>query len=332
MGRRSVWSKPELVELSESFVPIADETWRLQRGDDAECRYFQRIVADGGHYQRTGGTRQGIYVCAPSGTLLTSLNSLNAQKVGEALELGLERWRALPEQERYLPSGQSLEGSLRWEDSYPEDGLVLTSVRRDLPADDDPFKPRAPRWNRDPVWMSRDEARGWLPAELEVGSSRRVAAELVVRLARFHLVDNALGQSLPFTADEVEGSWIEARVERAEARGVRVALEGVSKAVSDGVWRLEDSDWSAAAKGNFPRSVHARIEGHFVYDPVAGVFLEFELIAVGERIGRTRVNGRTKDNLEGRIGFYFELAEGLGRVAPTFIGLYDVPWVERPAH
>ena len=45
--------------------------WRLQRGVDAECRFFQSF-ADQGHYQARGGTRQGIYVCSPGGKLLAS--------------------------------------------------------------------------------------------------------------------------------------------------------------------------------------------------------------------------------------------------------------------
>ena len=75
-GRGSVWSDPELRALVvEHTVPCADEVWRLQRGDDGECRFF-RAMADAGHYGKGGGTRQGIYLASPSGRLLSSINSL----------------------------------------------------------------------------------------------------------------------------------------------------------------------------------------------------------------------------------------------------------------
>ena len=38
-------------------------------------------MADKGHYRRAGGTRQGIYVCSPSGILLSSINSLKPDDV-----------------------------------------------------------------------------------------------------------------------------------------------------------------------------------------------------------------------------------------------------------
>ena len=53
-------------------------------------------MANEGHYQRVGGTRQGIYVCSPSGLLLNSINSLNPDDVLKMIESGLEKWNSLP--------------------------------------------------------------------------------------------------------------------------------------------------------------------------------------------------------------------------------------------
>ena len=38
-------------------------------------------MANKGHYQTAGQTRQGIYVCSASGKLMSSINSLNADAV-----------------------------------------------------------------------------------------------------------------------------------------------------------------------------------------------------------------------------------------------------------
>lgn len=329
MGRRSVWSDPRLIELAGSFVAAADETWRLQRGDDGECRFFQAMVSEEGHYRGPGGTRQGIYVCSPSGELLSSLNSLDADLVIAALELGLERWRELPRARRRLAPDSPVRPAHRWEESFPEDGLVLTSVRRDLPADGNPFAARAERWNRDPVWFAGEEARGWLPEALVPGSTRRVAPLVVRRLARFHVVDNARGQTLPYAPDEVADSWIESRVERVEGEHVFLALRGETHAASDGVWRLGDNDWKPKGPGPFPRRIDTLCAGSATYDLASGRFVAFELTAIGERSGRTPNNGRRDDD-EGPIGFVFRLEESARRIAPAFVDLYDASWIRRP--
>ena len=75
-----------MIELAQRFVPAADETWRLQRGDDDECRFFQSF-ADQAHYRGAGGSRQGIYVVTPAGELLASGNILDPEsEVSQILE------------------------------------------------------------------------------------------------------------------------------------------------------------------------------------------------------------------------------------------------------
>ena len=59
-------------------------------------------MADDGHYKKEGSTRQGIYVCSPNGTLLSSINSLNPDAVLESIMIGLDKWKLLPESDRYL--------------------------------------------------------------------------------------------------------------------------------------------------------------------------------------------------------------------------------------
>ena len=156
-GRASVWSSQELRELTREFVPCADEVWRLQNGTDGESLTF-RAMADQGHFGGVkGGTRQGIYVSSPSGKLLASTNELDSTKVREVLETGLALWQLLPESERHAPADSDLEPAHRWESSRPAGGLVLVSVNRDLPNTLDASEGPAPKWNRDHVWLTRDE-------------------------------------------------------------------------------------------------------------------------------------------------------------------------------
>ncbi|MDA0667651.1 MAG: SCO family protein [Planctomycetota bacterium] len=146
-----------------SFLPAADEVWRLQRGGDEECLFFQRAV-NGGKVITDNGTRQGIYVMSPSGQTLARINSLNAEKVLVMMKEGLAKWDAMPEQERWLPDGFSLQGEERWESSLPKDGLRLERIVRDIPKDGSLDGERYAKSNVDSVWFSKDEVWSILEA------------------------------------------------------------------------------------------------------------------------------------------------------------------------
>lgn len=302
--------------------------WRLQRGTDAECKTFQ-AMANAGHYRGSGSTRQGIYVCTPAGELLASVNTLNADRVLETLEKGLTAWRELPEERRGLASPVAAEPAHRWEFSYPEDGLVLRSWNHDVPASEWEPLVREGRWNKDHVWFTADEAMWFLPLALTAGDATVVGATVVERLARYHLVDNVRGQALPFTRDEVSGSRLDSRLLWRDGDLVGFEITGTTTAASDGVWRMGDNDWKP--RGEFPRSITAEVLGYAVYDHGRERFTHFEMVAVGDWVGRSWLNGRGRQS-EGRVGFYFELAPDTPseRVAPAYIDIYDADWVRQP--
>lgn len=319
-GRVSVWSDPRLIQIAKRFVPAADEVWRLQQGPDPECVFFQQM-AEHGHYGGSPGTtRQGIYVCSPSGKFLASINSNSADRVLAMLERGLMAWDQLPAEEKRLSAQSEIKPKHRWEDSFPKSGLVLSMITRDLPADCDPSQPCSVKWNQDRVWFSKGEARQWLPAEPKPGDKHPLPQELVSRLARLHLVDTVNGQTSPFLTGDVAGSQIATEiVERAGGR-VKMKITGTTKGESPGRGRR------ASANG-----VETHILGHATYDLDKEAFVEFQMVALGSRRGRTELNGRRRDPESGPVGFVFELAPAdAPPVAPAFIRYYDVPWVARP--
>ncbi len=123
-------------ELVRSFVPVADEVGRLQRGKDPECLHFQEM-AEHGHYKgrkRPTGTRQGMYATAPSGEFLASVNTRSPERVAKMLRTALARWKELPREKRLLAEDPKAKKSevKRLESRYPEDGLVLQVNSRDL--------------------------------------------------------------------------------------------------------------------------------------------------------------------------------------------------------
>lgn len=324
-----MWSDPRLLEVAASFVPAADEVWRLQGGDDAECRFFQSF-ADAGHYRREGGTRQGIYACTPGGELLASINSNSADAVLETLDSALRTWERRDPAERARPPEVALGAVRRWEDSCPLDGLVLVSVVRDLPPEGGPDAEKRRPFNRDHVWFSGDEARSLLPADPSPGERLTWPAPLTERLARFHFVDNVRGQTLPFAPEEVSGSRIETEVLAREGELVRIRIVGATAGSVDGPWTLGGSIWTP--RTNHPHAVRAELLGDATFDLAAGRFTAFELVALGSRRGRTENNGRRDDTGEAPLGWFLSLAgeEARDRVAPTYVDLYGVSWIQRP--
>lgn len=317
------------MQLAAHFVPAADEVWRLQRGNDPECLFFQGF-ADGGHYRGSGGTRQGIYTCTPDGRLLSSVNSLNPERVLEAVREGLARWEELPEEERGARQSSSIEAAHRWEWSYPDDGLVLSTVVRDLPPDGDPSAPQAERYNFDHAWYDAAEARGFAPPRAAVGTTYTVPRPLVERLVRFHLVDNARGQGLPFDGSEVEEALLTGTVRAVADSSVQIDFEGRTSARSEGVWLGGDNDWKH--EGEFPRRLETTLLGSGTFDTERGSFSALELLALGEREGRAPVNGRHQDLGPAPIGFVLELAPDTPshRVPPAFVDIYDASFVAAP--
>ena len=317
-----------MIERTKSFVVMADEVWRLQRGDDAESKHFQRM-ANQGHYGGGGGTRQGIYVASADGTLHASVNSLDPKHVIKTLDAGLEAWKKhtgggpVPAAATG-PEPTKLTGAARWEDSFPEGGLVLRSFNRDL----GPAADRA-RWNQDHLWIARDEIKGLLPTPAAVGARRKVDRKLVERLVCFHLVDNVRGQTLPFAPEEIVGATIHAEITKVTETHITLVYWGSTRAQTDGSWKLGENDWKPKQK--WPRSVETNLWGEARYQRDYERFESFRLVAIGSRSGRTSMNAR-RDDHTGSIGFSFSIAPDTPahRVAPAFVDVYGVDWVKKP--
>jgi len=305
-------------------VCTADEVWRLQRGSEADCVFFQRAV-NGGKRITDPGTRQGTWILAPDGTLLGRTSSRKPEEVRAVLEAALARWEELPAAARRLPEGVELDPAHRWEDSYPEGGLVLVGTVRDLSAEGLAAPPPG-AWNRDFAWFSRAEVealtRGLVPGE------SRAWPLLAERLARFHLVDNARGQTLPYAPAELRRARLTATVTARVGEQLVLRLEGETEALCEGPWRLGDNLWTPA--GEHPRGIEARLLGRAVLDGATGRFSAFELVAVARRFGHTQNNGRGREPAPSRLAFHLTLAPPEPRVAPTFVALYDADWIVAP--
>lgn len=315
--------------MAARFVAATDEVWRLQTGSSPECKLFQAI-ANQGHYRDPGGTRQGIYVCSPSGRLLASINSLDPREVGATMEAGLAVWAKLPEAERGPSPAIAAARDRRWEANAPKDGLILASVRRDLGLPPIPASPRSDRWNLDHAWFSKSEARQWLSAEPTLGSRHRIPDALTQRVVRFHLIDNVRGQCLPFAATDAIGSTLETEVTARESSTVVISITGHSRAESSDAWDMSTQVWKPEPQHR--RGLTSRLLGRAAYDLNSGSFTRFELIALGERWGYSENNARGPDSAPSPIGFYFTLPAGdtAPAIPPAFIDVYNAEWLVPP--
>ena len=116
----------------------------------------------------------------------------------------MEEWKNLPPLDKKLPKNFSPFTSHRWEDSYPENGLILKGAKADLLSDPPNPSDRGDRWNMDHVWFSEQESHLWIPKIKNIGAIYECPKVIKDRLFRFHLVDNVRGQTLPFAPEEIK--------------------------------------------------------------------------------------------------------------------------------
>ena len=287
-------------------------------------------MADKGHYRRAGGTRQGIYVCSPSGILLSSINSLKPDDVLTMIQTGLDNWNTLPLSDRKISSKFNPKARHRWEDSYPENGMVLNLSKIDLFSDPPLQSERSDRWNRDFVWFNKDEVTQWIPENPQKGDIYSLPDFISDRLFCFHLVDNTRGQTLPFAPEEIKESHIEIEVENINSNSIDIKISGNSNAVSRGPWLFGDNDWTPNYE--LDHGISTNLLGYATYNSSLKEFSTFEIVSIGYRKGRTQNNGRQNSPDSGYIGFYFTLAKDIPseRIAPAFVDIYNADWIMQP--
>ncbi|MCW5934624.1 MAG: hypothetical protein KIT45_10060 [Fimbriimonadia bacterium] len=299
---------------------------RLQRGNDAECSLFQK-VAEQGHYagrRYPTDTRQGTYMTAPSGVILTSVNTNDARQMERALRTALDKWNQMPKAERYLEKDPAQETIRRPERFYPKDGLALKVYSRDLPRENIGSDWRSRAWNQDFAWFRKEEARQFLPARPQKNAKHEVPRALIERLIRTSFVDNVRGQTSPYrNADEVKQAVLTTTVEAVKGSVVTLKLEGATRAVGQGVWAISGyQDMNRPTSQE--RGYESRLLGKAKYDLSKERFIEFELVSAGTRWGGTQYNGRGDDLKPAPMGFVLQLAgtKPADQVAPEHFWSY----------
>lgn len=283
-------------KLLTRFIPAADEVFRLQNGKEADCELFRGFCEEG-HYggrTRPSKTRQGIYAVTAKGKFLASVNTRSADRVVRMLESALQRFAELAPEHSKLSDErvQALAGARRIEHRFPKGGTALRVVTRDLPGAKTHERWHAAAWNIDWAWFKPAEMRGFFPRNAESGARHVVPRALVARLARCHFVDNARGQTKAYSKKDLKVAELSAIVEAVDDERVRVRLEGKTRAVRAG--------------GQGPGML-LTLRGEATWSRRDDRLAKFELLALGDRWGRTRFNARGRTAGTEPIGFFVEL-------------------------
>lgn len=308
-ARAAAFADPEVIQLaSDAFIPLAENCSPLQTQRDAKGEFF-RLVAEQGHYAgRTvpSATRQGQYAFTSDGKLLSSINTRDADPMLGMMRQALARWHTLEAPLAPAPA-VGYDRDPRFPDLYPADGLVLKQTLRDLPRPaDHPFPQRRPEAvNFDYAWFRADEARAFLPEQLEVGARLDLPWPIVRRLARFHLLDSVRGETPPWRDADVQTAELHTEVTGIEGTRVTVRLEGSVLNRQHGTWAIRA--FQEKYEG-MTRGYHCRLQGELVYDTATRRFARFDLVAVGDRWGGTEHNGRYDDLAPAPLGIVFQLA------------------------
>ena len=299
-----MFSNPEVIALaSEQFVPVAENSSALERQQDDKGEFFRHIAEQGHYGGRTfpTSTRQGSYAFLADGTFLAAVNSTHPHKMAGMRREARHRFARTGE--LGAPSPAQLVDTAPEDEGYPVDGLVLQATVRDLPRPEGQ-PPADEKWNLDYVWIRRDEARALVPDPAELGASRAWPANVVRRLARFHLRDYVRGEPFNWSDDAVRHAEIASEIASVDGDEVRLVLAGSVKLEAEVEWVAPEDGETKRYDNGFD----ARLYGEATWDRGREAFTAFELVAAGDRWGTNQYNFRYDDLGPAPLGIAFTLA------------------------
>jgi hypothetical protein len=233
------------------------------------------------------------------------------------MQEALAKWSAIPQQVRSSKQKTSGIGNSRpLNRGYPQDGLVLRCNYRDLPREGTNNLPD--RWNEDFAWFKKQEV--FLANRPRVGHTYEFPENLIRRLVRCHLVDMVRGETEPYKNEDVKHAQLTLRVTKVQGNVVSLELKGETRAVADGVWRVDEE-----GPRHQQRGFEASLLGNAQYNLKQQRFTLFQLVVIGTRWGGTQYNRRSDDLGRNPMGIVLTLA-GNGpseRMPPGLLYGYD---------
>ncbi len=229
---------PQVIELLKTrFVCVALDVWYEQRRDDGAGAFYRTVVGQRRDLDPERST-QGFYVSTVGGGLLRYWNNRDPQRIRQHLEAALAKQ---PARSVAIVTDRDHAVDPRLARPVPDGAAVVDVFARILDASSDDGESCDVRWPAGDRWQTklhgsigRDHL--WiLPDEIDALAHGEVPDALLMRIARFHLVDNTRGEP-PL--------WTRREVKRAAARLVPISADRPGCFRLDGHVELSTADLS----------------------------------------------------------------------------------------
>ncbi len=195
LDRESTFADPEILALlKERFVPIAIDQWYTRRQQDTEGDFW-RLIAGQGPRNDFNNTTQGLYIAGADGNLIAFNNHRGPERIRKLLQ------QAADDYSHPVGTGpiERTKIDAKYKIELPEGAAVVrvsARIEGGYEATDDKWQ------NLFQSAVSRDNL--WITvAEQKLLATGTVPADLVLRIARFHLVDSTRGEPTTWTMEEV---------------------------------------------------------------------------------------------------------------------------------
>jgi hypothetical protein len=306
VGRELTFADAKIIDIvNKNFVPVAMDDWFQRRRQDAEGEFFRKVADQGPRKGQGGSTRQGIYAFTADGKLLQYRNSQDPDVMRAFLLSALKTWNNLPAAERRLavaavPELKKVDP--RYVPTLAKDTLILNVHARILDREDHFFClgsckfPGGQRASHDHLWIRAAEWQALLPLDPQKEQEIAIPAQLMYRLARYHLIDNTRGEPPMWARSEVRKAELKLNVAEITKDEVRLKLTGAFLLATD-------ADIKTAKRG-----YDVSLLGEIRYDPATRKITKWNAVALGEHWGE---GGYTGGARPGRtpFGVAFELAD-----------------------
>jgi len=163
---------------------------------------------------RENKTTQGLYTTTAQGKFIEFNNNRTPDRVKKLLQKTLEKFRS----KKTRVSNHRGKRDKRFERTPPEGGLVLDVFSRIL---GNPYPPSKKFWDkvkaksvgRDHLWITKKEVKALIPKSEK---KYQLLKSLMIRIVRFHLVDNTRGEPPMWKIREIKSANITVTVEKKE--------------------------------------------------------------------------------------------------------------------
>jgi hypothetical protein len=322
--------------VKENFIPVALDLQTESGRQDAAGEFFRSINKTDSHgLPKFTGASGRIHGMTAGGKFLCGDGKNNSCRDCN-IAAALKRWNDLPEVERKpgalrVPEFGKVDAKIP---TPPPGGLILKVYQSRLQRDAKHHLERRSKYESfgwgvyepglDYFWLSEAEWKSLLPDNPKKGDRSFLPAALAGRLARHTLTDGSEANPVHWEKKHVRSLELTLTVTEASADAIQLRLEGSIRLAGDApknpvryhpaLRPLHHEDPKAFGRYD------AHVLGRLNYDKHKKAFTRFDIVAVGDYVGRMLNPYRTNDGQS----FYFAKTCPLGvafEIAPPNVNV-----------